>query len=360
MTLTPYFYNFHKAFSPAPIVATGAEAFAIIRVAKGHYTELTFPTDHADYTELNREYFNGTTTFNISKVVTGYFNALPITDIGEAWTDERLAIPYSVYNAIDGGTPLLFTAMNAVGQIGEELDIPAGVFATTFDRLKKYEGYELYVAVTNPSNTASIYYNADIPIQENISDKHFLFQIGDTYNTVKLQLGALYAPIVDYLGNYLVDYLGRNIVAYIGAPGTSATMPVEHPCIPSMPFYCRWINRLGGFDYWMFGNRQLISTKNSNVTTFKPYITNTETATTTDMVIGMSGATTVKVGAQGLTVNEYDTIKNIIFSPFIEYYDEKLARWVTVIPTGTIEEDTRSTRKSLELEFLLPEIQTQF
>jgi hypothetical protein len=359
MILAPEFLSFHKAFSPSIIKATkeGIEASAKIQIAKGHYT--VFPS--TGYIEIDREYFNSQTNFNLSKILSGFFNDT-FTAQGSVYADERFAVPYTIKNTVSGALTL-YTALNGVSQIGESSNVANGVFVTGFERLKKYEGYELNVAVTNYGNITNVYGDDAFPIQLNVDLPHFIVPVwGYDTSEVSIRTPDTYSYLTDFDGNFITDYFGNKISVYSlqGGELEPVVMYVDEVCTPKNPFYVRWINNSGGIDYWMFGNRQIETIKNSDIKTFKPYIENTQTASATDVVVSMEGSKSIKAGAQGLTPNEYDNITKLIFSPRVEWYNEAVSRWITLIPTSTFERDTNSTRNSLDIDFLLPRLLTQF
>lgn len=137
--------------------------------------------------------------------------------------------------------------------------------------------------------------------------------------------------------------------------------PIEIMDAPCNPFYARWLNRQGGFDYWMFGVRQFFTRGIESQQTFMPDITDITTATGTEKSYQLTGQEAVRVRAEGLTTNEYESLSKLIYSPQIEWYNEQVGKWITLIViNGGSERDTRATLSEVEFTFKLPTPQVQF
>ncbi len=102
-------------------------------------------------------------------------------------------------------------------------------------------------------------------------------------------------------------------------------------CVPRNPFYMRWINSYGGFDYWMFEKRQTYEREVKSLETFKPYIDNFSTAHGTDIVFRKELESKVTVGVEGLAANEWRLLSFIARSPFVQWYDEEKQLWTNVV-----------------------------
>lgn len=138
------------------------------------------------------------------------------------------------------------------------------------------------------------------------------------------------------------------------------SLPVKLMPLPENPFYVRWINRLSGYDNWMFGYRQFATKAVINQQSFAPSITDQQTQTPRE-VYALSGLETVRVGAQGLSQTEYDVLSNLIYSPKIEWFNEESQSWIRLSVAGSnIERDNRNILSEVEFTFNLPEPQVQF
>jgi len=136
---------------------------------------------------------------------------------------------------------------------------------------------------------------------------------------------------------------------------------VELMPTPENPFYVRWINQQGGYDSWMFSYRQFFSKSISNQQSFSPVVFDQSAVSGFSNVYAMQGSEQVRVGAAGLTSNEFDCISKLIYSPKIEWWNEKTSTWINlIVSNGNSERDNHNVLGELEFTFNLPEPQLQF
>lgn len=135
---------------------------------------------------------------------------------------------------------------------------------------------------------------------------------------------------------------------------------VSYRNVPPRPFYVRWINRLGGFDYWMFSTSQQFSKGiKKGLETVKQF--NDGRLGGCERAFGAEAENTVKVGAENLSSDEFELLSSLGFSPLIEYYDREKSRWFRLIPAkSSAEYLSGETRQEIEMEFDLPETRLQF
>lgn len=136
---------------------------------------------------------------------------------------------------------------------------------------------------------------------------------------------------------------------------------VECRCVPQSPFYVRWLNRFGGIDYWMFEKRQTLQRKHDSYTDFQPYISNYSEATGTNYPCSKEVSEYVTVGAELLSENEWYEISRMLYSPVIQWYDERREVWVDIMADkGDLSMLTDNPAHSLEITFVMPQPQLQF
>lgn len=348
----------HSLFNPCLVkVRKELEPKAEIRVSNNNAL--------GDDTILTREYFAGKATFELKKVLRSLMiDRITPIDTTPCWIDENLFIEYTVRNA-DMDEIYQATAIFSVAQIQESSNYSdkRGRFLTAFDRIKKYNGYpvELVVLAFREGNT---YIRFD----------------GENFTQVDANVFVLPLPISESsfsveIGNYdfdsfLRDNAGRVITGNSGNgiewTGVSEDykqfiMPIEEFPMPENPFYIRWINRQGGYDYWMFSYRQYLTRSISNQQTFNPYVENQETADSFEELYDLSANESVRVGTEGLNANDYDCVSKLIYSPKIEHYNPETMKWSRIfVEKGDNELDTRSILNQLEFTFKLPTVQLQF
>lgn len=199
-----------------------------------------------------------------------------------------------------------FMGINAVAQIGESADMTAVTTPLTLmGKLYKYPNYELSTSVISGSEV--------------------------------LRLG-----------------IGNNGVAQTG-------QSVEVRCVPPAPFYVRWVNTLGGVDYWMFAKSQQFAPSVGGTTLAERYVADPATATSNRQPYAITTTNAVTVGAEGIPTEAWEALRRLPFSPLIEWWNEKTGKWVRVtVAKYDGKYLTDHTTHSLEVEFNLPAINTQF
>lgn len=350
----------HTAFNPVMVELESTlevETSAIVTVI---YNGKQYPQ--------YREYFNGKTLFDLSGILKKLFisNESDTTiDTSYTYIDTLFAIGYSIMIETGGTVYNIdnMTAVNSVVQIGYSSNMFGDRFLTGFSKLRKYEGYPLSVAYLNNQKSTYISFNRVTINPDNpVVNSHFIIDVPEDVYEVSATEMSFIAPLLNNEGIPILTNAGE--VIYVSSHNGSLEyirIPVKEECVPLNPFYVRWINRLGSWEYWMFSFRQLITKDIDNIETFNPLIYDQETAKGFLKVISMTGEETIVFGASGLSKDEYTVISNLIYSPQVEFYDKDLGKWFELNPSGmNQEEDTKLAGKSVEFEMLLPTPQLQY
>lgn len=138
----------------------------------------------------------------------------------------------------------------------------------------------------------------------------------------------------------------------------SGSISVPQGCVPDRPFYVRWVNQQGGYNYWMFRRHTESETTNE----YETIIVKRSNIADGQRTIFANVAHTVATSADLLTEDEFNILKGIAYSPRIQWYNETLGDWVTI----TIAEDVTTSNRmwsgffSVAYTFNLPQILTQF
>lgn len=200
-----------------------------------------------------------------------------------------------------------------VAQYGEPQSAPENKILTKAKTLKKYEGYELGIAFTKAADIRSVelffkspegrYTTIDQPIRD------ILFNLAEV---IYLDLG----DVTDD-GTIIIDF--EQMV--------QDERPIKMCKTPVHPFYVRWVNNMGGYDYHMFACNH----KNS------------KSLDTNDLAerYGANGAM-ISYNREGTNKVEVSTgivdkgtmiaIAEMIYSPDIRWYNEKLGQWIPIHP----------------------------
>lgn len=348
----------HTAFNPIIYKITTdnpSEVSATIKVTHG-----------LNIYELKKEFFNQVATFDLSSIIKRLFANTGGFLIGtDAFIDNRLFINYSV--EVTDGVHIWVTyhsAINAVIQQGftSSLVTRQGNFLTGFDTLKFYSGYPFSVSVLafagsnyyKKGDGSEIYVNVNKGVY-NIDFATFISQVSIMDETA----GVNY--LTDINGYFVIDDNGNPIIAEGGSGTTDLKVKnITNECIPQHPFYVRWINAIGGWEYFMFGQRQFINTESEEVVTTNLY-SEDNTSNEVLKILNIEGKGSITAGADGISVNEFETLKGLIFSPTIQYYNVDAVNFLPCyIDTMGISQDNSIYTNNIEFTFVTDKIKTQF
>lgn len=309
---------------------------------------------------MTKEVFGGLVIFDISPIICNHF-AGGATPLGrDYWEDPYLAVNYTV---VIEGQEFNYIAVNSVVQIGENSSLVAkqGSFLTKFDRLKYYPGYKRIISILAFNGVN--YFNFAEEAKKAVNT---LTRVYNTYLQESSYIAISNDSTTDeYLttndDRVITDNLGNPIIIIrAGSGATEVRKYIDVMCIPDSPLYVRWINSLGGIDYWMFSYRQLEADSISEREEYTPYTIGVD-VNYLSKTLSLQGDKSIIAGASGINTNEYEAIKDVIYSPKVEYYNADLEKWIEVMVDDVeLSRDTRSSTHSIELNFKLPQRQLQF
>jgi hypothetical protein len=193
-------------------------------------------------------------------------------------------------------------------------------FLSNLPVLKKYKDYPLDVSFLNNSQTAFVSFDgATLNRYEAITNLHFSISIPDNISSVIISDIPL---TVDLLTNSGIPILANNLENIVVKNPVGASIQIAKEllptCVPGSPFYVRWINQLGGFDYWMFYQNQIYKQSVKTLSTTSPVIDDVLNANYIEREIDKEAGKTVTIGAGNLTGIEYNELLNISTSPLVE------------------------------------------
>ena len=127
-------------------------------------------------------------------------------------------------------------------------------------------------------------------------------------------------------------------------------------------FYVRWLNTLGGWDYWLFENKIYEALNVENGNNYESYFDSISEISDFENVTFKNVSPAVQVGSNTLTKNEAEGLKILTTSPKIYWYNEEISKWIgVIIQPGTF--NIRSTKENyfnVELTFVKPKYFNQF
>lgn len=276
---------------------------------------------------LSAESFNGVTTFDLSAVVRLWFNEQLASTVSMPVIDGKLFVRYRIDAGLSNSSQV-FMALNSVAQVGESSNMATyvGKILSRAPRLMMYDGYE--------SDFSAL-------IAEGV-------ERGDTSVNTMVLLDSTDAPILTEDGEEIYVVVGYG-------------MPVTRECVPIAPFYVRWVNQLGGVDYWMFRKHQEFAPSVKSTSLYERFTPDPLNARSNRQGYTIATEHTVTAGADNIPAEFFDMLAGLPFSPFIEWYNEKLGKWIALTVAkydGAIM--TKDALHGIEITFNLPAINTQF
>ncbi|MCL1936996.1 MAG: hypothetical protein FWF52_01195 [Candidatus Azobacteroides sp.] len=313
------------------------------------------------------EFFNHVVRFELSEILKNWFSdkITVLTQCSYCYLDEKLAFMYQIVPNDLSFNNSTHIAVNAVVQLQRNPDITAwgNRFLTNMPVLRKYEGYPLDISYLNNSQKAFVSFSGNtLNRYESIPKRHFSISIPDGISSVIISDIPLTVDLLTNSDKQILTNDSKNIV--VRNPIKASIQVSEEllpSCIPGSPFYVRWINQLGGFDYWMFYLNQIYEQSVNTLTAASPVIDDIMNANYIEYEVNKETEKTITVGAGNLIELEYNELLKISTSPLVEVWDMEVQKWYRVyVDSGKFENSTRNRRKEIEIEFTLPVPQIQF
>ncbi|MDR1416270.1 MAG: hypothetical protein LBJ57_02470 [Prevotellaceae bacterium] len=352
----------HAAFNPTRVALSKESgdgyASAALRVAA---------SDGSADIRFERDFIGNRATFYIDGLLSKLFRegATPIVDT-RVVADALLAASYTlqVLSPITSSS-VARTALNAVVQAGESFDFAPyrGKFLTRARYLQKYAGYPLSVAALSfPASSTYVSFNGGAVNGITISAPHFVVNIPDDALRVLLSKSQLAGNLLEANGGELITTNSGEVVELwpLLTDGSITPLQVVPSCTPNSPLYVRWVNKLGGYDHFMFKQRQTVKQELKNVQLSAPFVTDSAAFERSEEVYSYEADNTVVAGAENVNRYEFDVLRGLLTSPRMWWYREDLQRWIRIyIAKGSTQENTRQSMQSVEFEFVLPEQNVQ-
>lgn len=155
-------------------------------------------------------------------------------------------------------------------------------------------------------------------------------------------------------------YQGILIINVPPPPPPEEAMTIDTRCVKAAPFYVRWINRIGGYDYYMFDRGNRLTTETDNARAIERYAFPPDNTDTRD-VYALDAAAAIDVTEENLDRETWDTLAGLAVSPRIEYYDKELEMWKTISVTSSENSfENASVSGAIRYTFTLEQVLTQF
>lgn len=132
--------------------------------------------------------------------------------------------------------------------------------------------------------------------------------------------------------------------------------------VPCNPFYIRWINRKGGWDTYMFEQHKKYTQEVDRGDQYVLANSRDPYALQTRGELAPEFKDIVQAGAEQLDENDFNLLKGIALSPFVQRFNDSTGVWqrVLVVDDTDLTWDTKTPRNTVSYEFQLIDEQTQW
>ena len=218
-------------------------------------------------------------------------------------------------------------------------------------------GYEDYFARYKITNADGTFATFDSP--------NFIFS--DFISLTRLNIAEILLPdLISGLDQrakkieFRFGFLNSGIFNDVLAPITiNFKRSVEQSC---NTFYVRWLNTLGGWDYWLFEGKIYEGVKVENGNNYESYFDAISSISDFENVTFKNVTPAVLFGSNAIKKNDAEGLKVLPTSPKVYWYNEEFSKWIGVIvEPGTF--NIRSTKDdyfNVELTFIKPKYFNQF
>ena len=283
--------------------------------------------------ELTAEPIDGVATFFLDGILRSlYDDGRTIIDgCILHYTDSSI----STQVEINGGK---YFFVRGVAQAGRKRSAIPWVFMMTKTALQWYEGYELGVVfcVENPDGLDWDVVSGDINGEIEQGNHHHS----------EIQRAVIFTelttpPFSTGWGNLIGIKFGSEM---------HDAVTLQKKRVPAHPFYVRWINELGGYDYHMFECNQQHTYELASQTTYDMQDGNGQ-----QVVLDKTGNHTIEVSSGLVTRQNAIAIAKLVLSPDIRWYDEQAGQWIRITaPQQSISLKTEQPTSEVVLKFVLP------
>lgn len=283
--------------------------------------------------ELTAEPIDGVATFFLDGILRSlYADGRTIIDgCSLHYTDSAI----STQVEINGGN---YWFVRGVAQAGRRRNAVPWVFMMTKTALQWYEGYELGVVfcVENPDS-----YDWDVVS----GDIH-----GDIEQGFNNHSNIKQAVVFTDLSTPPWSTGWSNLIGIKFNGDMKDSVTLQKKSVPAHPFYVRWINELGGYDYHMFACNQQYAYELASQTTY-----DMQDGDGQQVVLDKKGNHTIEVSSGMVTRQNAIAIAKLVLSPDIRWYDEQAGQWIRITAQAqSISYQTEQPTSEVVLKFVLP------
>ena len=231
-----------------------------------------------------------------------------------------------------------YNFVRGVAQAGRMRKAVPWVFMMTKTALQWYEGYELGVVfcVENPGGLDWDVVSGDINGEiEQGNHHHSVIQRAVVFTDLTTP------PFSIGWGNLIGIKFGGEM---------QDAVALQKKSVPAHPFYVRWINEFGGYDYHMFECNQQHEYALASQTTY-----DMQDGDGQQVVLEKRGNHTIEASSGLVSRQDAISIAELVLSPDIRWYDEKASQWIRITAEQqSISLKTEHPTSEVVLKFVLP------
>ena len=281
--------------------------------------------------ELTAEPINGIATFFIDGILRSlYADGRTIIDgCILHYTDSSI----STQVEINGGK---YFFVRGVAQAGRKRNAVPWTFLMTKTALQWYEGYELGVVfcVENPDG-----------LDWDVVSEYGEIEQGNHHHS-EIQRAVVFTDLT----RSPISIGWGNLIGIKFNDEMQDAVALQKKSVPAHPFYVRWINELGGYDYHMFECNQQHGYELASQTTY-----DMQDGDGQQVVLEKTGNHTIEASSGLVTRQNAIAIAKLVLSPDIRWYDEQAGQWIRITaPQQSISLKTEHPTSEVVLKFVLP------
>lgn len=283
--------------------------------------------------ELTAEPIDGVATFFLDGILRSLYEdgRMIILGCNHHYTDAAISVQVD----IKGGK---YWFVRGVAQACRSRNAVPWRFMMTKTALQWYEGYELGVVfcVDNPDAD-----DWDI-VSGNIH--------GDIEQGFNNHSNIKQAVVFTDLSTPPLSTGWGNLIGIKFGGEMQDAVALQKKSVPAHPFYVRWINELGGYDYHMFECNQQHAYELASQTTY-----DMQDGDGQQVVLEKTCNHTIEASSGLVTRQNAIAIAKLVLSPDIRWYDEQAGQWIRITaPQQSISMKTEQPTSEVVLKFVLP------
>ena len=231
-----------------------------------------------------------------------------------------------------------YNFVRGVAQAGRMRKAVPWVFMMTKTALQWYEGYELGVVfcVENPGGLDWDVVSGDINGE---------IEQGNHYHS-KVQRAVVFTDLT----TPILSIGWGNLIGIKFGGEMQDAVALQKKSVPAHPFYVRWINEFGGYDYHMFECNQQHEYALASQTTY-----DMQDGDGQQVVLEKRGNHTIEASSGLVSRQDAISIAELVLSPDIRWYDEKASQWIRITAEQqSISLKTEHPTSEVVLKFVLP------